>query len=44
MNATQTVTKIIATLAILLVVATGNAAQTKSTTGRRDDATIVAIA
>lgn len=45
MNATQTVTKILATLAILLVLVSGNAAQHKTATaGRRNDATIAAIA
>lgn len=44
MNATQTVKKTLAALAILLVLVSGNAAQIKTTTGRREAATIVAIA
>lgn len=43
MNATQTVKKTFAALAIMLVLVSGNAAQIKTTTGRRDDAMIAAI-
>ena len=44
MNATQTVKKTLAALAILLVLVSGNAAQTKTMNGRREVATIAAIA
>ena len=44
MNATQTVKKALAALAILLVLVSGNAAQTKTPAGRREAATIATIA